>query len=86
MGIAGMILGIIAVLFGFIPVFGAFIAFPCIAVGLPLSGVGFYLNKKNNQGIGMSVAGLVTNIVALVFVILWITLVGSFLSALTSAF
>jgi len=77
MGIAGMILGIIAILFGFIPVFGAFVAFPCIAVGLPLSGVGFYLNKKNNQGSGMSIAGLVTNIVALVFVIFWITVIAS---------
>ena len=71
MGIAGMILGIIAVVFGFIPVFGAFIAWPCLAVGLPLSAVGFYRNRKAGQGTGMSIAGLATNIVAFVIIILW---------------
>lgn len=77
MGITGMILGIIAIIFGIIPVFGAFVAFPCIAVGLPLSGVGFYLNKKREQGIGMAVTGMVTNIVALIFVIFWITIIAA---------
>lgn len=82
MSIAGMILGIIAVLFAFIlfigavgswdsfAAFGTFISFPCIAVGLPLSCVGFYLNKKREQGIGIAVTGMTTNIVALFFFII----------------
>ena len=82
MGIAGMILGIIALVFGFIPVFGAFVCFPCIAVGLPLSGVGFYRNRKAGQGTGMAIAGMATNIVALVIVIIWLAAFGAAVSEL----
>ena len=77
MGIAGMILGIIALIFGFIPLIGAFVAFPCIAVGLPLSGVGFFLNKKRGLGLGMPIAGIATNVVALIIVIFWLAVIGA---------
>ncbi len=80
MGISGMILGIVAVVFAFVPVVGAFIAWPCIAVGLPLSGVGFYLNRKAGRGNGMAIAGMATNVVALVIVFIWTVLVGAALS------
>ena len=76
MGIAGMVLGIIALIFGFIPIIGAFIAFPCIAVGLPLAAIGFFRNRKAGQGTGMSIAGMATNIVALVVIILWLVAFG----------
>ena len=77
MAVAGMVLGIIALIFGFIPVFGAFIAFPCFAVGLPLSGVSFYQKKKAGEGLGMAIAGLATNIVALLIVILWTVIIAA---------
>ena len=76
MAIAGMVLGIVALVFGFIPLLGAFIAVPCIAVGLPLSGVSFYQAKKNNTSLGFPITGLATNIVAFVVVILWILLLA----------
>ena len=76
MGITGMVLGIIALIFGFIPIIGAFIAFPCIAVGLPLAAIGFFRNRKAGQGTGMSIAGMATNIVALVVTILWLVALG----------
>ena len=37
MGIAGMILGILAAVFAIIPIFGWIISIPCLLVGLPLS-------------------------------------------------
>ena len=77
MGIAGMILGIIAVVFAFIPIFGAFVAIPCSLVGLPLSGVGFYMNRKAGTGSGMAIAGIATNIVALLLAIIWWVIVGT---------
>ena len=81
MGVAGMVLGIIAVIFAFIPVFGAFIAFPCLVVGLPLSGVAIYQGRKRGTGIGMAVAGLTTCIVALVITVVWVAVIAVGLSA-----
>ena len=75
MAIAGMVLGIVALVFGWIPVINWFISFPCLLVGIPLSSVAFYQGNKNGTSIGMAVAGLVTNIVALVFCIGWFVIV-----------
>ena len=72
MAVSGMVLGIIALVFGFIPLFGAFIAFPCLAVGLPLSGVAFYQGRKRGIAVGMAIAGLAMNIIAFVLITLWI--------------
>ena len=71
MNVAGMTLGIIAMVFALIPVFGAFIAIPCIFVGLPLSLVSFFKKKRVGEGIGMALAGMATNVIALVMVIAW---------------
>ena len=75
MNVAGMTLGIIAIVFGLIPIFGAFIAIPCIIVGLPLSLVSFFKKKRVGEGIGMALAGMATNVIALVMVIAWAILV-----------
>ena len=75
MGIAGMILGIIGVVFAFVPLVGPFITFPCVAVGLPLSCVGFVLNRRRNQGKGMAIAGIACNTVAIVLFIISIAFV-----------
>lgn len=80
MGIAGMILGIIAVVFAFIPLVGVFIAWPCVAVGLPLSGVGFYRNRKAGQGTGMAIAGIATNAVGFVLVLIASIAMGAVVS------
>ena len=81
MAIAGMILGIIAIVFAFIPVFGAFIAFPCLGVGLPLSGIAFYQAHQTGTGKGQAIAGVATNTVALVMIIAWAVLIGIGISA-----
>ncbi len=74
MSIAGMVLGILAVVFAVIPIFGWIISIPCLLVGLPLSIIGLTQNRKHGQGYGMSLAGIVTNVLAIVVVILWIVL------------
>ena len=71
MNVAGMTLGIIAIVFAFIPILGAFIAIPCIFVGLPLSSASFVKKKRVGEGIGMALAGMATNVIALVMVIAW---------------
>ena len=48
-----------------------FIAIPCIFVGLPLSSVSFVKKKRVGEGIGMALAGMATNVIALVMVIAW---------------
>ena len=74
MGIAGMILGILAVVFAIIPIFGWIISIPCVLVGLPLSIIGLIQNRRRGQGYGMAIAGIVTNSLAVIVVILWIFL------------
>ena len=81
MNIAGMVLGIIAIMFAWIPVVG-FVSIPFVAVGLPLSYFGLRKSKRKKAGVGMAVAGLVTNLIALVVIVLWwFVLIGSLLSA-----
>ena len=76
MAIAGMILGIVAMVFAFIPVVGVFVSVPCIVVGLPLSIVGLVMNRRREQGIGMAIAGIATNVVAVIIVIVWVVIIG----------
>ena len=80
MGIAGMILGIIGLVFSLIPVWGAFISGPCVCVGLPLSGIAFFKSRKSKTSLlgipfGISIAGLATNIGAIVVINAWIILI-----------
>ena len=59
MGIAGMILGILAVVFAIIPIFGWIIAIPCLLLGLPLSIIGLIQNRRRGHGYGMAIAGII---------------------------
>ena len=81
MNVAGIILDIIAIIFAFVPIFGSFIAIPCIAIGLPLSAVDFVKKKNRGEGLGIAIAGVATNIVALVITISWASLVGTGIAA-----
>ena len=71
MNVAGMTLGIIAIVFAFIPIIGAFIAIPCIFMGLSLSSVSFVKKKRVGEGIGIALAGMATNVIALFMLIAW---------------
>ena len=71
MGIAGMILGILAMIVVWIPVIGI-VAIPMVAAGLPLSLVGLRRARRDNEGAGMAVAGITLNIVAAAVILLWL--------------
>lgn len=71
MGIAALILGILALLVAFIPVFGFIAFFPAIA-GLVLGIVDVVNKSKKNESKGTSIAGIILNSIAIVVMIVWI--------------
>lgn len=75
MGIAGMILGIIGLVFSLIPIYGAPISGLFVCVGLPLSGIAFFKSRKSKTSLGIPIAGLATNIVAIVVINAWMFLI-----------
>jgi hypothetical protein len=81
MGLAAMIIGIIAVVLGFIPFCGYFALFPAI-VGLILGIVDVKKKSKAQQPKGKGMAGIVLNAVAIIVILLW-TLVFAIGGAVT---
>ena len=81
MGIAGMILGILAIILVWVPLAGI-VAIPLVAVGLPLSLAGFRNARRNNDGGGMAIAGITLNIVAAAVILLWLVACGALLGGL----
>ena len=70
MGLAAMIIGIIAVVLGFIPFCGYFALLPAI-VGLILGILDVKKKSKAQQPKGKGMAGIVLNAVALIVILLW---------------
>jgi len=70
MGLAAMIIGIIAVVLGFIPFCGYFALLPAI-VGLILGIVDVKQKSKAKQPKGQGMAGIVLNAVAIIVILLW---------------
>ena len=70
MGLAAMIIGIIAVVLGFIPVCGM-IAFVPAIVGLILGIVDVKKKSKTQQPTGKGKAGIALNAAAIIIILLW---------------
>ncbi len=70
MGIAALVIGIIAVVFGFIPFCGYFALLPAI-IGLILGIIDVKNKSKAQQPKGKGMAGIVLNAVALIVILLW---------------
>ena len=70
MGLAAMIIGIIAVVLGFIPVCGMIALVPAI-IGLILGIVDVTKKSKAQQPKGKGMAGIVLNAVAIIVILLW---------------
>ncbi len=70
MGIAALVIGIIAVVFGFIPFCGYFALLPAV-VGLILGIVDVMKKSKAQQPKGKGMAGIVLNTVAIIVILLW---------------
>ena len=75
MGIAALILGIISIVIALIPVCGS-IAFVPALVGLILGIVDAVKKGKAGEKRGISIAGLVLSALAIVFIFLWIFVIG----------
>lgn len=81
MGVAGMVLGILAVVFFWVPVLN----FILIVVGLPLSIAGLVVGKQRGEPVGMAIAGIVLNSIPLAINIIILVAIGSFLGILAGA-
>ncbi|MHC4113209.1 MAG: hypothetical protein ACYSUY_19220 [Planctomycetota bacterium] len=77
MGLAAMIIGIVAVILGIIPGCGLVFGLPPAIVGLILGIVDVKKKSKANQPKGMGMAGIVLNAVAIVFIIVWTLVIAT---------
>ena len=71
MGLAAMIIGIVAVILGIIPGCGLVFGLPPAIVGLILGIVDVTKKLKAKQPKGQGMAGIALNAAAIVFIILW---------------
>ena len=76
MGVAALVLGIVAVIVSFIPFCGTWAIVPAI-VGLVLGIVDWTKKKKANEPKGKAVAGTVCSAVAIVIIAIWWMIAGA---------
>ncbi len=76
MGIAALVIGIIALVCGFIPLCGWFAFLPAI-IGLILGILDVKNKSKAKQPKGMGMAGVVLNAVAILVILLWTLVIGA---------
>jgi hypothetical protein len=72
---SGFVVSLIAAVFSIIPIIGV-ISWVLAPIGIILSGVGLSSAKKSGVGQGLSIAGLVLGIAALIICILWVVAVS----------
>lgn len=72
---SGFVVSLIAAVFSIIPLIGV-ISWVLAPIGIILSGVGLSSAQKSGVGKGLSIAGLVLGLVALVICILWVVAVS----------
>lgn len=76
MGVASLVMGILALVVCWIPCFGAWALLFAI-LGIIFGAVGIVKAKKTNKGKGQSIAGLVCSIIATVVVVIWIFVIAA---------
>ncbi len=77
MGLAAMIIGIVAVILGIIPGCGLVFGLPPAIVGLILGIVDVKKKSKAQQPKGKGMAGIVLNAVAIIFILLWTLVIAA---------
>lgn len=75
LGVAGLIIGIVACVFSFVPCLGMYAILPAI-VGLVLSAIAMKQAGASNSPKGMAIGGLITSIIAALIAIYWIYVVN----------
>ena len=76
LGIAGLVLGILALVFSFIPCLGMYAMFPG-ALAIIFAAIALYQANKGNGSKGMIIAGLVVSIIATIIAIYQMMVVGA---------
>ena len=76
MGIASLVIGIVAAIVAFIPFCGYLALIPAL-VGLALGIVDVVLKKKKQAPTGISFAGVILNAVAILIIIVWTLIIGA---------
>lgn len=82
MGIAALVLGIISLILGFIPFCGVIAFLPAI-IGVILGIVDIVVKKKKQEKIGISIAGLVLSILAVIVITFWTFVIGAAVTSTT---
>lgn len=70
MDIAALVIGIISIILAFIPLCGVIALLPAI-VGLILATIDTVAKNKAKEPLGMSIAGIVLNGMAIVIIVFW---------------
>jgi len=83
-GVASMVIGIVAAILGFVPFCNYLAALPAL-IGLVLGVVDVALKAKKEQPKGIGIAGVVLNGVALLLIVAWTSLFAAAAAAATSA-
>ena len=76
MGLAGIVLAVLAIALTIIPTIGWILATLCLVSGLSLSTVGLIQHRRGGREFTMAIAGIATNIVVIAVIFLWIYLLG----------
>jgi hypothetical protein len=84
MGVAGLIVGIVACVFSFIPCLGMYAIVPAL-VGIILSAISMKQAGASNSPKGMAIGGLVTSIIGLLIACYWIYALYFAAAAFTNA-
>ena len=85
MGLAAMIIGIVAVILGFIPLCGMIALVPAI-VGLILGIIDVKKRSKNQEPKGKGLIGIILNAVAIVVILIWTLVFAASAPAMQEAF
>ena len=72
MGIAGIIFAVLGLALSIIPAIGWILTTTCLVTGTSLSTIGLIQKRKFSQWDRTAIAGIITNVVVLVIIILWI--------------
>ena len=85
MGLAAMIIGIVAVVLGFIPVCGMIALLPAI-VGLILGIVDVSRKSKQQQPKGKGLAGIILNAAAIIVILVWTLVIAASAPTMVESF
>ena len=78
MGVAGIILAVLAIAFTIIPTIGWILAILSLITGASLSTIGLFRYRKGTQPHNSAILGVAVNIAVIVIILLWANFLGDF--------